>query len=359
MLAVAHHQQPTMYVQATTQPSYYYVQAQPTATVPAGQWTAGGQQVVSTVNHSGSAYVYANPGYRPVVYQQAAQQPQQQPQQTFHHGKQTFTIAPSHMQIKAAQPQQVVYAQPPQVQRTYSGGSVHSSSSSRQNSIPVSDAGDFVPVSPVMSEATTMSDDSSSSSFSSASASSRYNLPSSAINHYTAPSRERPRRNSFVHHQQPSSLQPQPYGIPSAGQSSLSLPPPQVSQPIYGHPSQQLSHPSIPTSMQQPQQPVFVRNTGRSDHPVNYHPNQNQQVYSSFELYKPSPQQQQQQGQHHRSRSTSRPVLTRRASTTQMVPVPLTSSSYGTVSMGGGPGMGMGYGGERDSGDKKWWKLGR
>ncbi|KAG8852937.1 hypothetical protein FRB96_008456 [Tulasnella sp. 330] len=354
MLALSH-QQPTMYVQANSQPSYYYVQAQPTAAVPAGQWTTGGQQQL--VNHSGSAYVLTNPGYRPVVYQHASQQPLQQ-QQIVHHGQQTFavTTAPQQMQVKPAQPQQVIYAQPPQMQRTFSGGSVHSSSSSRQNSIPVMDANGFEPVSPVMSEATTLSDD-SSSSFSSASGSSRYNLPSSAINHYTAPSRERQRRNSFVNHQQ-LSRHPQPYAIPSAGQSSLSLPPPQVSQPMYTLQSQQFSHPSIPTSSQQ--QPAFVRNTGRSDHPVSYQPDQHQQVYSSFELYKPSPGQQQQQ--HHRSRSTT---LSRRSLSAHAAPVPLTSSSYGDglgMSMGGGAGggMGMGYGGgQEDSGDKKWWKLGR
>jgi len=322
MLAVSH--QPTMYV-ANTQP-YYYVQAQ--STVPAGQWTT---QLVP-VSNSGSTYVYSSyPSRQSIATTSYPVQQQQQITRPV-----TYTI--NAQQVK---PAVVGYAQQQQQPPTFQ----RNSSPSHQTFQP--GPPDFTPASPVMSEATTASDDSSGSF---ASSSSRYNLPSSAINHYTAPAanRTRQRRASFV--QQPRLLDP--YGVPIAGQSSLSLP--HASQQMYSQPSQQLSHPSLHQSSSPNSQPVFVRNTGRSGNPVSFHQSQNQQVYSSFDLYKPAPQ---------RTQSAPQPTtLMRRASTTSLVPAGpiLTSGSYGAGLGMGGPGMGMGFGGDgHESRDKKWWRIGR
>ncbi|KIO29088.1 hypothetical protein M407DRAFT_6441 [Tulasnella calospora MUT 4182] len=350
-------QQPTMYVAA--QPTYYYAQT------TAGQWTPV-QTVAQAGNVSNGAYVLQQPQQ---IRTQAPTTTSAQP--TFIAVPQAQQVATRQPQVATRQPQvytqqaphgQVAYrAGPPTIsvptvrpglQRKHSSASMHGrrdsfdSQDSRSGMFTDREEYNRAP-SPVFSEAT-----SSSSGSSSSSSSSHLNLSRSALNHYLAPQKTRPRRESIIRRGSydlpgPVTSRP-PMGLPAPG-------PQQAMVPMHPQPTRSATYP--PPSGMAPQQmavePAFVRPADLSGRPVSFHEDQNP-VYSSYELYNA------QRNSPSASRPpTIRPTLARRASSRSLGGAgELSASAYGSgFSMGGGPGMGL-MGGGYDNGDdkRKWWK---
>ncbi|KAG8945463.1 hypothetical protein FRC04_000748 [Tulasnella sp. 424] len=368
-MLVAYPQQQTGVYVAAQQPTYYY--AQPTA----GQWTsvptvaqAGGVSNGAYVVQTQQIRTQAPTSAQPTSYI-AVPQAQQQRVVTTSSGAMVAT--------RVAQPQGQVYAQAPQqmyrssqgpptiavptvrpmLQRKQSSASMHGrrdsfDSQDSRSGMYITDREEYNRApSPVLSEAT-----SSSSGSSSSSSSSHLNLSRSALNHYTAPQKTRPRRESIIRR----SSYDLPGPMTSRPQMALPAPGPQQAM-IQVHPQPTRSATYPPPSGMAPAQPAFVRTTDLSGRPVSFHEDQNQ-VYSSYELYNNN--QQQQRG----SPSSSRPptiksALVRRASSRSLGGGgELSASAYGSGFGMGAPGPGMGLmGGGYDNRDdnRRWWKGSR
>ncbi|KAG8934567.1 hypothetical protein FRC01_001980 [Tulasnella sp. 417] len=359
-------QQQPMYVAA--QPTYYY------APSTAGQWTSV-QTVAPAGGVSNGAYVL-----------QPQQQIRTQPPTTVAPQPTSFIAVPQAQQrvattssgavvatrqVAVAQPQ--VYGQPPQVayragpptiavptvrpglQRKQSSASMHG----RRDSFDSQDSRSGIYIdreeynrapSPVLSEATSSSSGSSSSS--------HLNLSRSALNHYLAPQKTRPRRESIMR-------RGSSYDLPGpvTGRPPLALPAPgpqQAMVPMHPQPTRSATYPPpsgiAPGQPMMVAEPAFVRPADRSGRPVSFHEDQNP-VYSSYELYNT------QRSSPSASRPpTIKPALVRRSSSRSLGGGgELSASAYGSgLGMGAGPAMGImggGYGGGDDN--RKWWKGGR
>ncbi|KAG9046965.1 hypothetical protein FS837_003301 [Tulasnella sp. UAMH 9824] len=357
-------QQPTMYVAA--QPTYYYAQT------TAGQWTS-----VPTVAQAGGvsngAYVLQPQQIRTQAPTTTAPQPTSYiavPQAQQRVATTASGAVVATRPVAVAQPQPQVYTQAPQVayragpptiavptvrpglQRKHSSASMHG----RRDSFDSQDSrsGMFIDreeynraPSPVLSETTSSSSSSSSSS--------HLNLSRSALNHYLAPQKTRPRRESIMRRGSSYDL---PGPVTSRPPMALPAPGPQQAMvPIHPQPTRSATYPP-PSGIAPPMaaEPAFVRTADLSGRPVSFHEDQNP-VYSSYELYNNN-----QRSSPSASRPpTIKPALVRRASSRSLGGAgELSASAYGAgFGMGGGPAMGI-MGGGYDSSDKrKWWKGGR